>query len=77
MKIEIIRGVISSTESESEESERFHFFVYNSMAYDLVETTVPLKSNLPSSRETRLSSRAFHLANKAFAELCCLFVTFI
>ena len=40
LKIGVVSGVITSTESESEESEHFHFFdsVYDSVAYDPVKT---------------------------------------
>ena len=45
-KIRVVSGVISSTESKSEESERFHFFRLRlrlrrlRSAYDLVKTTL-------------------------------------
>ena len=40
LKIGVVSGVISATESESEESERFHFFRLRRLRspYDLVKT---------------------------------------
>ena len=41
LKIGAVSGVIKLTESESEESERFHFlqiFIYNSVAFDAVKS---------------------------------------
>ena len=72
LKVGVVVGVISSTESESKESERFHFLaaysVYDSVAYDPVKTRLSeseAEAEEPTNRkvQNRTSSLVYSSAS--------------